>query len=46
MVEGVHMGDDEDFSLKRKLHKIQQIPSHISKVVATNNIKKPTPWSY
>jgi hypothetical protein len=44
MVERVHMGDDEGFSLER-IHKIQQTPSHTSKVVATNNIKKPTPWS-
>jgi hypothetical protein len=45
MVEGVHVGDDEDFLLECKLHKIQQTPSYISKVVATNNIEKPTPWS-
>jgi hypothetical protein len=44
MVEGIHVGDNEDFSLEHKLHKIQQTPSHTSKVVATNNIKKPTPW--
>jgi hypothetical protein len=46
MVERVHVGDEKDFSLERKHHKIQQTPSHISKVVATNNFEKPTPWSY
>jgi hypothetical protein len=45
MVERIHVGDDKDFSLEHKHHKIQQTPSHISKVVATNNFKKPTPWS-
>jgi hypothetical protein len=44
MVEGVHVSDDEDFSFERKHHKIQQTFSHISKVVATNNLRKPTPW--
>ncbi len=46
MVERVHVGDEKDFSLERKHRKIQQTPSHISKVVATNNFEKPTPWSY
>jgi hypothetical protein len=45
MVEGVYVGDDEDFLLECKHHKIQQTPSHISKVVATNDVEKPTPWS-
>jgi len=45
MVEGDHEGNDEDFLLKQKHHKIQQTPSHTSKVVATNNFKTLTPWS-
>jgi hypothetical protein len=45
MVEGDHEGDDEDFLLKHKLCEIQQIPSHTSKVMATNNLETLTPWS-
>jgi hypothetical protein len=33
MVEGDHEGDDEDFLLKHKHCKIQQIPSHTSKAI-------------
>jgi hypothetical protein len=44
MVEGNHEGDDEDFLFKHKHCKIQQIPSHISKVVATSNLKTLAPW--
>jgi hypothetical protein len=40
-----HEGDDEDSLLKHKHHKIQQIPSHIFKIVATNNLKTLTSWS-
>ncbi len=43
MVEGIQMGDDEDFLLECKHHKIQQTYSHTFKVVATNNLEKPTP---
>jgi hypothetical protein len=39
MFEGNHEGDDKDFLFKHKHYKIQQIISHISKIVATNNIK-------
>ncbi len=39
MVEGDHEGDDEDSLFKHKHHKIQQTPSHISKVVAINNLE-------
>ncbi len=46
MVEGDHEGDDEDFLLEHKHRKIQQIPSHIYKVVATNNLKTLIPWFY
>jgi len=44
MVEGVHVNDDEDFSFEHKHHKIQQKNLHVSKAMATNNLKKPTPW--
>jgi hypothetical protein len=44
MVERNHEGDDEDFLLEHKHRKTQQIPSHISKVVATNNFETLTPW--
>jgi hypothetical protein len=39
MVEGNHEGDDEDYLIKHKHRKIQQTPSHISKVMVTNNLK-------
>ncbi len=39
MVEGDHEGDDKDFLFEHKHHKMRQIPSHTSKVVAINNIK-------
>jgi hypothetical protein len=39
MVERDHEGDDEECLLEHKHHKVQQIPSHISKVVATNNFE-------
>ncbi len=39
MVERNHEGDDEDYLFKHKHYKIQQIPSHTSKVMATNNFK-------
>jgi hypothetical protein len=43
MVEGDYEGDDEDFLLEHKHRKIQQIPSHLSKVVATSNLETQTP---
>jgi hypothetical protein len=43
MVEGIHMSYDEDFLFKRKHHKIQQTFSHTFRIVATNNLEKPTP---
>jgi hypothetical protein len=46
MVARVHEGDDEDSLLKQKHHKMQQTPSHTSKVVAINNFKTLTPWFY
>jgi hypothetical protein len=46
MVEGDCEGNDQDYALKLKRRKIQQTPSHISKVVATNNFKILTPWSW
>jgi hypothetical protein len=45
MVEGDYEVDDEGSLLKHKHCKIQQTPSHFSKVVATNNLKTQTPWS-
>jgi len=39
MVEGDHKGDDKDFLFEHKHRKIQQIPSHTLKVVATNNLE-------
>jgi hypothetical protein len=45
IVEGIHEGDDEDYLLEHKHCKIQQIPSHISKIMATNSLKTLTPWS-
>jgi hypothetical protein len=44
MVEKNHEGNDEDYLFKRKHHKIQQIPSHTSKLVATNNLETLIPW--
>jgi hypothetical protein len=32
MLERVHVGNDEDFLLEHKHHKIQQTPSHIPKL--------------
>jgi hypothetical protein len=46
MVEGNHGGNDKDSLLEHKHHKIQQIPSHISKAMATNNLETLTPWFY
>ncbi len=46
MFEGDHEGNDEDSLIKHKYHKIQQTPSCTSKVMATNNFKTLTPWSY
>ncbi len=45
MVEGSHEGDDEDSLFKHKHRKIRQTTSHISKIMATNNLKTLTPWS-
>jgi hypothetical protein len=45
MVEGIHVGNEDDFLFKCKHHKIQQTHSHTFKIMATNNFKKPTPWS-
>jgi hypothetical protein len=39
MVEGNHEGDDEDPIFEHKHHKIQQTPSHTSKVATTNNLE-------
>jgi hypothetical protein len=39
MVERNHEGDDEDSLFKHKHYKIQQTPSHTSKVMAINNFK-------
>jgi hypothetical protein len=44
MVEKDHEGNDKDSLFKHKHCKIQQTPSHISKVVATNNLETLTPW--
>jgi hypothetical protein len=44
MVEKNHEGDDEDYLREHKCHKIQQIPSHTSKIVATNNFETLIPW--
>jgi hypothetical protein len=44
MVEGNQKGNDENSLLEHKHHKIQQNPSHTSKVVATNNFETLTSW--
>jgi hypothetical protein len=44
MVEGDHESDSVDFWLEHKHHKIQQILSHTSKAMATNNFETLTPW--
>jgi hypothetical protein len=44
MVEKDHEGDDKDSLLEHKHHKIQQTPSHIFKIVATNNLETLIPW--
>jgi hypothetical protein len=46
MVAKVHEGDDKDSLLEHKHHKMQQTPSHTSKVMANNNFKTLTPWFY
>jgi hypothetical protein len=46
MVKGNHEGYDKDSLLEHKHRKISQTLSHISKVVATNNLETLTPWSY
>jgi hypothetical protein len=38
MVERDYEGDDEDSLFKHKHRKIQQTPSHLSKVVANTNL--------
>ncbi len=43
-VERDHEGDNEDSLLEHNHHKIQQTPSHTSKIVATNNVETLTPW--
>jgi hypothetical protein len=45
MVERDHKGNDKDSLFEHKHRKIRQRPSHISKVVATNNLKALAPWS-
>jgi hypothetical protein len=45
MVEGDHEGDDKDSLLEHKHHKVRQTPSHISKVMATNNFETLIPRS-
>jgi hypothetical protein len=44
--KGVHVGDDKDFLFMHKNHMTPQIPSCISKVVATNNFERLIPWSW
>jgi hypothetical protein len=39
MVKKNHEGDDKDFLFEHKHHKIQQTPSHTSKVMAINSFK-------
>jgi hypothetical protein len=46
MVERDYEGDDKDSLFKHKHRKIQQTPSHLSKVMGINNLKTQTPWSY
>jgi hypothetical protein len=45
LVERNHEGDDENYLFEHKHYKIRQIPSHTSKIVATNNFKTLTSWS-
>jgi hypothetical protein len=45
MIKGNYEGNVEGFLLKHKHRKIQQIPLHFSKVVATSNLETRTPWS-
>jgi hypothetical protein len=46
ITRGVHVGDAKVFLLVHKHHMTLQIPSHSSKTMATNNLKKLVPWSY
>ncbi len=39
MAKGIHEGDDKYSWFEHKNHMIQQILSHISKIVATSNFK-------
>jgi hypothetical protein len=45
MASRIQMGNGEDFLFMHKHHMTQLTPSHISKVVITNNLEKLTPWS-
>jgi hypothetical protein len=45
LVERDYEGNDKDSLLEDKHHKIQQSPSHTSKIVATNNFETLSPWS-
>ncbi len=38
MLEGDHVGNDEDFSLEHKHCKIQKTSSHTFKTIATNHL--------
>jgi hypothetical protein len=44
MVQGDHGGNDKDSLFEHKHRKIQQVLSHTSKVVATNNLEILIPW--
>jgi hypothetical protein len=44
--KGVHVGDNKIFLFVHKNHMTPQIPSCISKVVATNNFERLIPWSW
>ncbi len=46
MVERTHEGDDKEFLFEHKHRKNQQNFSHISKIMAINNLKTLIPWSY
>jgi hypothetical protein len=46
IVEANHEKDDKNSLFEHKLGKIQQTPSHISKVMAINNLETLIPWSF
>jgi hypothetical protein len=46
MTKGIHVGNDKDFSVHAQKYMTPQIPSCISKIMATNNFERLVPWSW